>query len=420
MGVVPDKDGGAGPSLQSGARNRELSEGRVVLLAVAAAIVTANAYYIHPIIARVAETFAVSDSLVGAVPAFNQIALALGIILLLPLGDRFSNRRLITFFLLLQVLTLLFMAMAESFWWFVAASTALGFFTITPYLLPAYASRRVGRARLGHVTAVLTAGVIAGVVLSRTASGVVGEYLGWRVIYWIAAALMLASTVALRWLLDDEESGAERKIDESYGGLILSLLRLVPRHPEVLLSGFIQGLSFGIFLLVWMGLGLHLTSPEMGLGVDDVGYLGVFSALNVFTTPLLGKWADRVGPRRARVVVAVIQFLGIALLFVTGHSFWLLAIPIVIMSVAGPMIDVTGRMTALGEAPDIRTRLMSLYISTMFLGGGVGSWAGTIAYDLGGWNLTSGLALGLSFLILLLSLMISRWHTRVAPPIHPL
>ena len=75
-------------------RADELSEGRIALLAVAAAIVTANAYYIHPIIAPVAASFGVSDALVGAVPAFNQVALAIGIFFLLPLGDRFSNRRL--------------------------------------------------------------------------------------------------------------------------------------------------------------------------------------------------------------------------------------------------------------------------------------------------------------------------------------
>ena len=46
----------------------QLSEGRVVLLAIAAAIVTANAYYIHPIIARVAETFEVRAAWVGLVP----------------------------------------------------------------------------------------------------------------------------------------------------------------------------------------------------------------------------------------------------------------------------------------------------------------------------------------------------------------
>lgn len=383
----------------------ELTESRVVLLAMAAAIVTANAYYIHPVIARVAESFGVSDSLVGAVPAFNQFALAIGIFFLLPLGDRFSNRALITIFLVAQMLALALMAVAESFWLFVFASTALGFFTITPYILPAYASRRVSATRLGHVTAVLTAGVIGGVLVSRTVSGVIGEYLGWRYTYYIAAVLMLAATIALRQLLEEESLPTPGDRGESYLQLLASLLRLVPRYPEVIVSGAIQGLSFGIFLLIWMGLGLHLTSADMGLGVDEVGYLGLFSALNVLTTPRLGRWADRIGPRRARVIVACVQMFGVATLAFAGHSFWLLTIPIVIISVAGPMIDVTGRMTALAEAPGIRTRLMSLYIGLMFAGGGLGSWVGTIAYDLGGWPLTSLLALGFSGMIVYLSVL---------------
>ncbi|MFT6058256.1 MAG: MFS family permease, partial [Pseudohongiellaceae bacterium] len=80
-----------------------LTRRAVILLAIASAIVTANAYYIHPIIGHVAEEFGVSNAMVGAVPALNQIALALGILLLLPLGDRLSNRKLTTVFLAAQV-----------------------------------------------------------------------------------------------------------------------------------------------------------------------------------------------------------------------------------------------------------------------------------------------------------------------------
>ncbi len=387
---------------------QQLSEGRIVLLAIAAAIVTANAYYIHPIIARVAETFEVRAAWVGLVPAANQVALAIGILFLLPLGDRLSNRRIISLALTAQIVALFTMAVAESFWVFVAASTALGFFTITPYLLPAYASKRVDGSRLGHVTAVLTAGVITGVLLSRTASGVIGEYLGWRTTYWIAGVLMIAATFALRQMLDDDVAAQGPASKDSYWRLIASLWPLLRAHPQVILSGVIQGLSFGIFLLVWMGIGLHLTSDEIGLGVDDVGYLGVFSIVNVLTTPRLGRWADRIGPERARVILSLIQMIGVALLFVAGDSFWLLTIPIIVMSVAGPMIDVTGRMTCLAAEPAIRTRLMSLFIILMFLGGGVGSWAGTIAYDLGGWPLNVGLAMAFSAVIVVLATLGSR------------
>ena len=394
----------------------QLSEGRIILLAIAAAIVTANAYYIHPIIAHVAESFEVRAAWVGLVPAANQVALAVGILFLLPLGDRLSNRRIISLALIAQIVALLTMAVADTFWVFVAASTALGFFTVTPYLLPAYVSKRVAGSRLGHVTAVLTAGVITGVLLSRTASGVIGEYLGWRTTYWVAAVLMIAATFALRQMLDDDVATQGPANSDGYWRLIGSLWPLLRSHPQVILAGVIQGFSFGIFLLVWMGIGLHLTSDEIGLGVDDVGYLGVFSIVNVLTTPRLGRWADRIGAGRARVILALVQMFGVALLFVADDSFWLLTLPIIVMSVAGPMIDVTGRMTCLAAEPAIRTRLMSLFIILMFLGGGVGSWVGTIAYDLGGWSLNVTLAMIFSAVIVLLSwLGQRRFGSRATP-----
>ena len=112
-------------------------------LAVAAAVVTANAYYIHPIIGDVARHFGVSAGQIGLVPALNQLALALGILLLLPLGDRFSNRTLTILFTIGQCGGLIVMTLAQGFTLFTAGSTLLGFFTIAPYLLPAYASKRV-------------------------------------------------------------------------------------------------------------------------------------------------------------------------------------------------------------------------------------------------------------------------------------
>lgn len=381
-----------------------LTRRAVILLAIASAIVTANAYYIHPIIGHVAEEFGVNNALVGAVPALNQIALALGILLLLPLGDRLSNRKLTTVFLAAQVVALLIMAVAQSFWLFVAGSTLLGFFTITPYLLPAFVSKRVSGERLGTVTAILTTGVIAGVLVSRTGAGIVGEYMGWRNIYWIAAALMTAATLVVPLLLDDDIVTPRGAKNPTYGQLISSLVGLLRGHPAVIVSGVIQGLSFGVFLSVWLGIGLHLTSPEMGFGVDDVGYLAAFSALNLMTTPSLGRLADRVGPMLTRTIAVCIQFLGVITLFFADSGYWILLLPISLMSVAGPVVDITGRMTLLTQDPVIRTRLMTLYVVIMFLGGGLGSWGGTIAFELGGWLGTCILASFFSILAVGLSL----------------
>ncbi|MDG6077656.1 MFS transporter [Erythrobacter litoralis] len=354
-------------------------------LAVAAAVVTANAYYIHPIIGEVADYFGVSHARIGLVPALNQLALAIGILLLLPLGDRYSNRSLTILFTIGQCGGLLTMTLAQSFVLFTAGSTLLGFFTIAPYLLPAYASKRVAPERLGHVTAILTAGVIFGILVARVGAGVVAEYLGWRTVYWIASGLMIAITLALPRIMERNPNRTEGS-DLGYGALIKSLGSLLRSHREIIISGAIQGIGFNQFIALWLGLALHLTGPEMGYGTDVVGYLAGFAAISIFTTPYWGRLADRIGARKARMIFALVQTFGISLLLPFGDNLWLLMIPILIGNIVGPAIDVTSRMTFLSLEPELRTRLTTIYIVLMFVGGAIGSVAGTAVFDAFGWT----------------------------------
>lgn len=377
-----------------------LSPRQVWILTLASAVVTANAYYIHPIIARVAEDFQVSSSTIGLVPALNQLALALGIFLLLPLGDRYSNRALTAIFVAGQFVSIAVMTFSSDFRLFLIGSTVLGFVTIAPYLLPTYASKRVDPSELGKVTAILTTGIIAGILSARAGAGVIAEYFGWRTVYYIATGLMFLVAIILPFSMDKREQAAATDDGASYLKLIASMIPMFRRFPEMVLSGVIQGLNFGIFISIWLGLGLHLTSPEMGYGVDTVGYLALFAIVNLVTTPRFGAWADKIGARQARLYVAIFQLVGVSLFFFFGNNLWLLIIPILITNIFGPVIDVTGRMTFLNEPPEVRTRLMTIYIVFMFLGGGLGSWAGTSAYDQFGWTGNATLALVMSITVL--------------------
>jgi predicted MFS family arabinose efflux permease len=196
----------------------------------------------------------------------------------------------------------------------------------------------------------------------------------------------------------------------SYWSLIRSLFILGKEHPRLMVSGVIQGLNFAAFIAVWLGIGLHLTSDAQGHGSDLVGYLTAFSAIGLLTTARLGKWADTQGAEKARLIMATFQFLGITLLM-TAESNWVFLLPpLALMAVVGPLVDVTGRMTGLQETPAVRTRLMSLYVCMMFTGGGLGSWAGTLAYDRFAWTGIVGLTMSLSATVWLLSLQ--QWYQR--------
>jgi predicted MFS family arabinose efflux permease len=371
-------------------------------LALCVAVVTANAYYIHPIIGEVARDFGISEARIGIVPALNQLALALGILLLLPLGDRYPNRRLCIIFVICQTLCMLGMALADGLVLFTFASTLLGFVTIAPYLIPAFASKRVAPERLGQVTALLTAGVLFGILVARVGAGVVAEHAEWRIIYWAAFALMGLVTVLLPRAMKSEQASVKQP-HGSYASLIGSVFRLAREHRDMRISALMQALNFASFTATWLALALHLTSDTMGHGTDVVGYLAGIAAISIFSTPRLGRWADKVGARRARLIVSVVQVAGVSLLYPLGFSVVTLLVPLLIVNMVGPSIDVTGRMTFLALAPEIRTRLTTFYIVAMFLGGALGSLAGTVVYDAGGWGGTCLLLLAIALSILALA-----------------
>ncbi|MCR9179515.1 MAG: MFS transporter [Erythrobacteraceae bacterium] len=383
------------PTDQPGGAAAYLSRGQEYALAVTVAVVTANAYYIHPIIGEVARGFGIGEAQIGIVPALNQLALSLGILLLLPLGDFYSNRRLCLLFVVGQTLCMLGMAMAKDFALFTLASTLLGFVTIAPYLIPAFASKRVAPERLGQVTALLTAGVIFGILVARLSAGVIAEHADWRAVYWFAFALMGGVAVFLPFAMRSENL-PRKQPQASYGALIRSVFALAAQHPEMRISATIQGLNFAIFTASWLALALHLTSPEMGYGTDSVGYLAGIAAISIFSTPRLGRWADKVGARRARLTAAVVQLAGIALFYPLGFGILPLVVPLLLVNLVGPTIDVTGRMILFALAPEIRTRLITSYIVVMFIGGAIGSALGTAIYDWGGWAGTCALMLIMS------------------------
>lgn len=397
----------SGPALAYLTRTQEWA------LSLTIAVVTANAYYIHPIIGEVGRAFGVGEAQIGLVPALNQLALALGILLLLPLGDFYPNRRLCLIFVAGQTLALGGMVAAPGFVTFTAASTVLGFFTIAPYLIPAFASKRVAPERLGAVTAQLTAAVIFGILVARVGAGIIAAHADWHTVYVGAFVLMVAVTAFLPIAMKSE--GASPKQPQAgYGALIGSVFTLAAKHPDMRISAAIQGLNFAIFTASWLALALHLTGPEMGYGTDDVGYLAGIAAVSVFTTPRLGRWADKVGPRRARIAAAVVQFTGIALFYPLGFSIWAVVVPLFIVNLVGPTVDVTGRMTLFTLAPEIRTRLTTSYIVVMFVGGAVGSAAGTAVFEWSGWAGTCALLAGMSSVVVGLSFHAERRWRRLA------
>jgi MFS family permease len=226
-------------------------------MAVGCGLSVANIYYSQPLLAEMGRYFGASDRRMGLVAMLSQVGYATGMLLFLPLGDRLERRSFILVTLGAVTVALIGVAAAPSFAWLAAASLAVGVTTVTPQLLVPFAAHLAEPAERGRVVGTVMSGLLIGILAARTVSGVVGEYLGWRAMYWIAAAVMVALALALKGLLPRSQP---ESLGISYLGLLRSIGGLVRDEPVLRQSCLFGAMALGPS--VPSGQRWHSTSPR--------------------------------------------------------------------------------------------------------------------------------------------------------------
>ena len=361
-----------------------LSNRAVGLLAVASAVAVANAYYIQPLLVEVGGALSISGGLVGILPGLSQIGLACGLAFLLPLGDITSARRLLLAVIPVQIAALVLFATSGSALAVAAASLLIGLFGIAPYVLPPYVSLRVPASRLGQVTGMLTRGIIIGILLARTAAGIIGTHFGWRAVYWIAAVMMALELVFLLHLVRPEPA-APPSGRMSYRDLIGSLLRLLRTIPELRTAALCQALGYGSFIIFWLGATLYLQSPGFGWTPQDIGLVALIAAAAAGAAPMFGRAVDRAGPHATRQrALAGLVIAWVLLAVFRGHLAGM-AVGLIVLDISATVLDISNRTILYGLDAGIRTRLNAVYQIAMFSGGAVMSVLVGVCWSSGGW-----------------------------------
>src|SRR5579863_7473882 len=181
---------------------------------------------------------------------WTQTGTALGMFTFVPLGDMFPRRKLIVIMSLLSGLTVAMMAVAPNLALLNAAAFATGLTGIAMHLILPFAAKLAPPERRGHVVGTVLSGLLLGILLARLVSGFVGDLLGWRAMYWIAAGAMFMIAAVLRYSLphDRPEPGLR------YGELARSIVRLALTQPLLREAAILGGLLFGAFSSFWVTL----------------------------------------------------------------------------------------------------------------------------------------------------------------------
>ncbi|PWR24092.1 MFS transporter [Zavarzinia compransoris] len=352
-------------------------------MAVACGIAVANLYYNQPLLALMAADLGTSHQVIGLVPTATQVGYALGLLLLVPLGDIIDRRKLILLQSGALMAALAVMALAPYVAVVLAASVAVGVAsTIAQQIIPFAAAMADERSR-GQVVGIVMSGLLGGILLARTVSGFVGEYFGWRAAYVLGVVLTGLLALAMARLLPRGQGGGAGP-RPSYLALLASLGAVARRHPVLVKASLVQATQFWSFSAFWSTLALHLEGPAYGLGADIAGLFGILALVGVLAAPVAGRLADRYGA--GAVITVGLAAVGLGFLdftLVPGIPGLIIGVVLFDFGVQLSMVAHQARIFAL--EPAARSRINTVFMTTLFTAGAISSAVATVTYAAGGW-----------------------------------
>lgn len=364
------------------ARSEHLSAALIRLLAIAAGAAVANSYYNQAFLGHLTADFGLAAGAAAIIPVLTQAGNALGVLFLAPLGDRLERKSLILVTIAALVAALIGAALAPGFVWLVVASLAVGLFATVAQQLVPLAVHLAPPAERGRTLGKVTGGILIGILLARTVSGTISDLWGWPFVFWFAAALMIAIGLALAlWL-----PRVEPTTDLSYPRLIGSLWMLVRSHRILRQAVAVQFLIFAAFIGFWSNLALLLLEPPYQLGGTAVGLLALVGVAGALAAPIAGGFADRRGPAVVVSIGAGLVVIAFAIFGFWQSSLIGLIVGILVMDLAVQSSQVANQARVYALDPTARSRLNTVFMATMLLGGAAGAGIGGAAYAAWGWT----------------------------------
>ncbi|TCV93442.1 putative MFS family arabinose efflux permease [Luteibacter rhizovicinus] len=373
MKVQSERTAGAAPPV--------MARSLIALFAFCCGAIVANIYYAQPIIGVIAPELGMSPGSTSLIVSLTQIGYAVGLFFLVPLADIFENRRLMMATIAVTAVSLALAGLSKSPGTFLLMSALIGVSSVSVQMMIPLAAHLAPEAARGRVVGTVMGGLLLGILLARPVSSLVADHLGWRAVFMGASVLMLAILILVAVTIPRRMPTHSA----TYWRLIRSLEELFRREPVLRQRALYQGLMFAAFSLFWTAAPLALMR-EHGLSQSQIALFALVGAVGAIAAPISGRLADAGHTHRASMLamlMGAVSFL--PSLIHPAYSVIGLAVTAVALDFAVQMNMVLGQRAVYALDAASRGRLNALYMSSIFIGGAIGSAAASMLYEKGGW-----------------------------------
>ena len=376
---------------------KPLSNGLITLMAIAIGIIVANLYYQQPLLHQISKNFHVGTARASLLMTFTQVGYAVGLAFVVPLGDVWPRRRLVVGIFVLAAVTMAVAAGMTSFTLLAVVTLVIGLSSVGGQVLIPLAADLAEPAQRGRVIARVMTGLLLGVLLSRTASGLVAQLAGWRTVYWSAAALLAVMAVILHRVLPKEAA----RDHVPYRKLVVGVFSLFVTQRQLRHRAYLGAVIFASNNALWTTLSFLLAGAPFHYSNAVIGLFGLFGVAGVLAANAAGRQADRQRTHASTIACAMLMLLAFVILALGRNTVILLALGIVVLDTGMQGMQITNQSLIYGLLPNGRSRLNSAYMVSAFAGASLGSYLAGQLYAHFGWygDCWLGGALGVALLI---------------------
>ncbi|MGV4923323.1 MFS transporter [Streptomyces sp. BHT-5-2] len=365
-------------------------------MSVAAGLSVAGNYFAQPLLDVIGRDLHLSAGTAALVVTVAQTGYGLGLLLLVPLGDLLERRRLAVVLCALTAAFLTVTASAPNGALLLVGTALTGLTSVAAQVVMPFAATLSAPAERGRTIGTVMTGLLLGILLARTAAGLLAELGGWRTVYWANAALMLLIAVLLRLRLPTLRSNAGLR----YPALLRSTLALFAHEPVLRWRAALGALTFAAFSVLWTAVVFLLSGPAYGWQESTIGLLGLVGAAGSFAATTAGRLADRGLAHRVTGVGAGLLLVSWGLLAAGGtggaRSLAALLAGVIVLDLAAHAVHVTNQNLIYAVRPEARNRLNSAYMTSYFAGGAAGSALTSVVWGAGGWGGVCALGAGIA------------------------
>lgn len=361
--------------------NEGIERSLLLAMAIIAGLTVANCYYNQPLLEMIRHDMGVSQHEANLITVVTQIGYALGLCLLIPMGDLYSRRRIIVVNMTVAAIMAIIIAVAHKVWIVWGASLLLGACSVIPQFFIPIAGQYSEEKHKSRNMGIVLSGLLTGILASRVVSGFVGEWLGWREMFFIAALVMILCMFLTLKIMPQIKSNYVG----TYKGLMVSVFNIVMNNERIRLYAVRAAFSFGSMMAIWSCLAFRLAQAPFFSGSEMVGTLGMCGIAGALAASGVGKLVNQWGIRNMSIYGACLQLVAWSVAYLFGDTFMGLVVAIILVDVGLQCLQLSNQSGCIQEIPQASNRANTIFMTTYFIGGSFGTYCAGLAWTHEGW-----------------------------------